>query len=75
MEDKVQYGVQVEPGGEVMVVGDAPGSREHAISMANALNKFGPGESYMAVERKITVTDWAPFNTGVVGPHQAADEE
>ena len=74
MEEKVQYGVQVVPDGEVMVVGDSPGSREHAITMTNRLNERTDG-SYMAVQRTITVTDWAPFNTGIVGPHQSGSKE
>jgi hypothetical protein len=66
MEEKVQYGVQTGPDGEVMVVGHEPGAREHAITVASRLNERGG--SYMAVQRTITVTDWAPFNTGIVPP-------
>ena len=72
--ERVEYGVQEEPNGEVVLIGHDPGSREEAIELAHRWNQRG-GRAYTPVSRTITRTAWAPFNTGVVGPHVAESEE
>jgi len=71
---KIEYGVQDYPGGDVMVTGTEPASREQAIGFARRWNERG-GRTYVAVERTVEATPWVPTNTGVVGPHQGGDPE
>jgi hypothetical protein len=70
----IEYGVQEQPNGEVVLIGHDDGDREEAIELAERWNKRG-NRTYLAVQRTITRTAWAPFNTGVVGPHVAESEE
>jgi len=74
METKREYGIRLNETGEVTVVGSDPSDREVVIHLAELWNDRKSG-SFIGVERVTTVTDWEPFNTGVVPPRSVGKAE
>jgi len=74
METKREYGIKDEVNEVVTVVGSDPSDREVVIHLAELWNERNQS-SFIAVERVTTVSDWEPFNTGVVPPFMQKDKE
>lgn len=69
MEQRIEYAVADQTGTiQLMTSTD----RERAFNMARRWNDNPKnGERFTVMDRTVTITDWKPANTGVVGPHGA----
>jgi len=68
MEERIEFGVLDAASGKVVIMGSEE-TREDAIRAAEDWSR-NLGKMFVPVQRKVTITDWEAFNTGVVPPFE-----